>query len=348
MAALPPAAPSPLRVAATLATAALLAAGCGTAARPRAATPAAQAGPGRQAVGPAPPASPPTTDPAAPLTTTPTAPDPGGAPAAIGPLRLLEATVALGPLADQGLATRRLPDGRTTPVTRGDADVTPDMTAAGWTHIGDPGAWGGWLVDAWQGRPDAKLFVVTSPAGVVTDVVHPLAAGEAANDSFVAVDPGGRWLVSGEWGDEHRLLVLPAPWPAAAGPEDAAPVALPGSLALAGAIRLRQPVRDVQGCDFADPVTLLCATADPGRDLWPTPDQLLEVRLDAPLAPGRTSPAASVAELGGLPSTTACGPAEPEGVDVDRAARVLRVDGTGPGRCGLATHVAAYLLPPGL
>src|SRR5262249_58602815 len=87
----------------------------------------------------------------------------------------------------------------------------------GWVHIGDPGSWGGYVFDAYQGRGDigSKLYEVITPAGVEYDYDHPLDATleppESFNNSFAAVSPDGQWMVSGAWGVTSRLLVFPAP-----------------------------------------------------------------------------------------------------------------------------------------
>lgn len=267
----------------------------------------------------------------------PAAPDllPPGSVPALGPWRFVGRGDVFGIASDQGLATVRRPDGTTAVVYRGGVDVTATLRSQGWTHIGDPGGWQGWVVDAFQGRLDAKMFRATGPAGQVVEAVHPLTPGEAFNNSFVAVDPSGARMVAGEWDIERRLLVFATPGVTGA-------TQPPSALALQGTIALDHPARDVQGCDFADATTLVCATADPGTDLWPGPDQVLEIRLSNPLTE-TPDPSGTVTMLGTVPTISGCtGPYEPEGVDVDRAAGRLRLAVVAPGQCAAATQIYEY------
>ncbi|HET9689983.1 MAG TPA: hypothetical protein VFP61_02440 [Acidimicrobiales bacterium] len=269
-------------------------------------------------------------------------PVPVGVATTLGPYRLVGRADVFGPVSDQGLATVGRADGTTAVVYRGTLDVTPTLRAQGWDHVGDPGGWRGWVVDAFQGRPDAKVFRSTGPDGQVVEAVHPLAPSEEANNSFAAVSPDGRLTVSGEWQVERRFLVFPTPGVAAPASS---------SLPLVGTVALDRPARDVQGCAFVDAVTLVCATADPGTDLWPVPDQVLRVRLARPLtasipaATGAVPPAtpATVTLLGPVPAASLCvGAYEPEGVDVDPATGRLRVEVVPPGQCATATQVYEY------
>ncbi len=258
----------------------------------------------------------------------------------LGAWLLVGRTERLGPLADQGLATVRTARGVTT-IYRGSVSVTPALRAQGWDHVGDPDSWGGWVVDAFQGGPDStsKMFRVTSPSGVQTEVVHPLVRGEATNNSFAAITPDGQWTLSAEWGTEWRLLVFPTPV--------LNPAGRPGSpLPLVGVVTLTRPVRDLQGCAFATATRLLCSASDPGRDLWPTPDPLLEIDLQHALspAPGGASTSATVSDIGELPQSSPCqGSYEPEGVDLVRPGD-LRVEVRPPGLCGVVTQVYEYRL----
>jgi hypothetical protein len=221
--------------------------------------------------------------------------------------------------------------------------VTARLRRQGWDHVGDPDAWEGWIVDAFQGGPGstAKMFRVTSPSGRQTEVVHHLVPGETGNNSFAAVSPDGQWTLSGEWGTEWRLLVFPTPV--------LNPAGRPGSpLPLAGVVLLARPVRNLQGCAFATPTRLLCTASDPGRDLWPTPDQLLQIDLAHALSatPGGSSIAATVGEVGELPLVSPCqGTYEPEGIDLVRPDD-LRVEVTPPGNCDVATQIYEYRLAP--
>jgi hypothetical protein len=241
----------------------------------------------------------------------------------LGPWHLAGHETVFGPAADEGVATV---GGRV--VYRGDLDVTAALRAQGWVHIGDPGAFDRSIVDAYQGPPgaDAKMFLLTAPDGATRAYVHPLAAGELVNNSFAAISPDGRWLVSGEWGLEHRLLVLPSP---------TAPGA-PDPLPLAPNIALDRPAYDVQGCDFITATRLLCVSDDPGTSVWPNPFPLLQVDLPGPLD-GR-SVTGRVTDLGGLPTVSRCqGAFEPEGIDYDRVTGVLRVVVTPPAPCSAVT-----------
>lgn len=235
--------------------------------------------------------------------------------------------------ADQGLATVWSADGRSHLVLRGNADLTPAMARRGWWHIGDPGSRDGYLVDVYQSanRARGKLFRVTAPDGRVTDWVHHLLPGEMVNNSFAAISPDGRWLVSGEWGTVSRLLVFPMP--------ELNPAARAGrDLPLAAVITLSHPVRNVQGCSFASATRLVCSTNDTGTTLFPVPRQLLAVDLAAPLA-GRPA-AGTVALLGAVPQASGCGPSETEGIDVSGG--TLRVVAREPGLCSGSVDVFTY------
>jgi hypothetical protein len=212
---------------------------------------------------------------------------------------------------DQGLATLG-----TRLVTRGDDSVPAALAAAGWQHVGDPDAYRGYLLDAYQGAPTSrtKLFVLTTPTGARYRYVHPLLPGEAYNNSFTAIAPGARWFVAGGWGTVRRLLVFRMPALAPTGPRTR-------DLPLASVITWNRPVRDVQGCDFSSATTLQCSTNDRSDELFGVAQQLLTVRLARPLD-GRPVHAA-VSVLGAVPGVDACqGRAEVEGIDV-HARRML-------------------------
>lgn len=255
----------------------------------------------------------------------------------LGPWRLHDRFPVLAALADQGLAVLSRGHGRPSLVFRGSASIPETLRNAGWDHVGDPGAWHGYLFDAYQAPPSrgAKMFRVTTPAGKVHDFVHHLDLGELANNSFAAVAPGGQWLVSGEWGEMNRLLVFPTPL--LNGEVPASSHVLP----LAATISLDRPVRDVQGCSFVSATELLCSSDDPRTDLWPTPYQLLEVTLPAALSGAPTT--ARVLSLGELPLLSSCtGSFEVEGISFERSTATLRVEVRPPGRCGLAIEVYEY------
>lgn len=203
-------------------------------------------------------------------------------------------------------------------VTRGHDSVPDPLADDGWTHIGDPGSWRSGVLDAYQsgsGRP-AKLFTLTTANGRVYRFLHPLAPGEAPNNSFATVAPRSRWFVSGEWGTMRRLLVFRIP--ALGRPVTRIP--------LAGTIALTHRVRDVQGCAFDGATHLLCSTNDPSSDLFPTGRQLLDIALAHPLdgRPDSGTPRYLGTVAVGFPcgtSPTAVG--EVEGLDV--SGQTLRV-----------------------
>jgi hypothetical protein len=211
---------------------------------------------------------------------------------------------------DQGLATVVSQSRGTYLLTRGDDSIPRRLAAAGWQHVGDPDSRSGYILDAYQGAASSatKLFVLTTPKGAHYRFVHTLVPGEAYNNSFAAIAPGGRWFVAGEWGTMRRLLVFALPHPPPSGSRSA-------TLQLAAVISLNHAVRDVQGCAFGSAVTLFCSTNDRGDDVFAVSPQLLEIRLARTLDGRATT--ASVSVLGPVPGATACqGSAEVEGTDV--------------------------------
>ncbi|HZC53470.1 MAG TPA: hypothetical protein VE441_13365, partial [Mycobacterium sp.] len=204
-------------------------------------------------------------------------------------------------------------------VTRGDDSIPRSLAAAGWQHIGDPDARNGYLLDAYQGASTStrKLFVLTTPTGARYRYVHTLLPSEGYNNSFTAIAPDARWFVAGEWGTMRRLLVFAMPSLPPSGPKSR-------SLPLAAVISLDRPVRDVQGCEFSSPTTLLCSTNDRSNKLFGVSSQLVQVRLTRPLN-GR-SMTATVSLLGQIPGATACqGSAEVEGIDVHQRRMLVSV-----------------------
>lgn len=228
--------------------------------------------------------------------------------------------------ANEGLATW-VSSGHPTLIFRGSASVPKEFTQAKtWVHIGDPDAHGDLLIDCYQGEGSArgKMFRATRSDGTTKDYVHPLTPGELYNNSFVAITPDGHWMVSGEWGKMSRLLVFPTP--------ELNPAAEPANLPLSGTIALDHPVRNVQGAAFVDATTLLCATDDPDRDLWPVSRQLLQVQLERPLD-GRDLEG-RVTCLQALPMDSVCrGTFETEGMDYDARTGDLRVIVVPPAPC---------------
>lgn len=234
----------------------------------------------------------------------------------------------------QGLASRA--DG--TLLYRGLTSIPLDLRIAGWNHIGDPDIANGYVFDAYQGSDTAtsKMFAVTTPAGQRYAYVHALSSGEKPNNSFAAVSPDGQWLVSGEWGDQGRLQVFPAPLLNASTP------ATGGALAEAGQITLDRTVRDIQGCDFVTATRLLCASDDDSGTLFPESRPLLQV--DLARAVDGQPVTGHVTSLFALPQRSSCtGTAyEAEGVDYDVNSGTLRAEVVQPGICALATTVYSY------
>ncbi|MGC0416922.1 hypothetical protein [Embleya sp. AB8] len=220
----------------------------------------------------------------------------------------------------------------------GNTSIPAPVRERGWSHIGDPDSSRGYLFDAYQGGGDAtaKMFRVTTPTGAAYEYVHPLAPGEAMNNSFAAVTPNGRWMVSGEWDTMNRLLVFPTPLLNPATPRTG------GDLALAATIELDHPIKDIQGCTFLDAKRLLCASDDSDGKLFPATKPLLQVDLKKELN-GKTV-TGHVTSLGSLPQLSACPGAsadfETEGNDYDRNTGVLRVEMIPPRNC--AAHATVY------
>lgn len=211
--------------------------------------------------------------------------------------------------------------------------MDPELREQGWTHIGDPDSYDGYILDAYQGSPaaKAKLFLLTAPNGAVSRYVHRLLPGETYHNSFTAIAPGGQWFVSGEWGTLHRLLVFPMP--------GTNPLATPGhNLPLAGTIELTRPVRNVQGCAFASATSLVCSTNDPGTDLFPISKQLLGVQLAKPL--DGSNSVARVHLLGAVPQHAGGCPisGETEGLDINGTRMLLNVASA----CSHTTTIYTY------
>ncbi len=233
----------------------------------------------------------------------------------------------------QGLATRA--DGSL--LYRGLADIPLDLRVKGWNHVGDPDIARGYTFDAYQGADTAtsKMFAVTTPAGKRYAYVHQLDPGEKVNNSFATVSPDGQWLVSGEWGDQNRLQVFPAPLLNPSTPRTG------GALKEAWQITLDKPVRDIQGCDFVTDTRLVCASNDATGTLFPQIRPLLQVDLPHPL--DGLPITGTVKSLFALEQRSVCtGTFEAEGVDYDAATGTLRTEVVPPGVCAVATTVYAY------
>ncbi len=239
--------------------------------------------------------------------------------------------------AGEGVATVQERGQRAGELYRGIQSVPPNLSAQGWTHIGDPDSLDGSVFDAYQGPSsgNSKMFLVTTPAGKSLEYVHTLVPGELYNNSFDAISPDGQWMIAGEWGTMRHLQIYPTPWLNHATSPDG------GSLRLAGYIKLDHKVNDIQGCDFVTPVRLICASDDDSRTLFPNEKPLLEVTL--PTSLHGTSVSGHVVDLGAIPQQSSCsGTFEAEGVDFDVATGILRVEIIQPAACILKTTVFEY------
>ncbi|MFG2327491.1 hypothetical protein [Streptomyces sp. NPDC048568] len=229
----------------------------------------------------------------------------------------------------QGLASVEVPAGSPNRYT-GIGTIPLNLSTRGWNHVGDPDAsYDGHYIEPYQ-RDDGntKMFRVQEPDGSWAEYVHTLSPGEARNNSWSAVSPDGRWMLSGEWGTMDRLLVFPTP--------GVNPATSPSAnLPQAATVRLDHAVRDVQGCDFLDATTLLCSSDDPAGTLFGITKPLLRIDLSA--APNGTADVSGhVTALRQLPLRSACsGDFETEGIDYDRRTGTLRVIVASPGFCVL-------------
>ncbi len=218
--------------------------------------------------------------------------------------------------------------------------VPPGASAAGWNHIGDPDSIQGYVAEAYQSgaaSPTAKMFRVWKPVpfAAPVDFVHKLMPGEEMNNSFTAITPDARWLVSGEWDTENRLLIFPMPLLNAAAQDPSA------DLPLTGRIVLDTPVTKVQGCVFRTATSLLCSSDDTAGTIGGVVKPLLQIDLAHEVTGGDV--AGRVTVLGPLPLRSACS-ADPsgyeaEGLDYDHRTGVLRVEVIQPGLCIALTTV---------
>jgi hypothetical protein len=239
--------------------------------------------------------------------------------------------------AGEGVATVLQPGHGTTELYRGIQSVPSNLSAQGWTHIGDLDSIHGYVFDAYQGPSsgNSKMFLVTTPAGKTVEYTHTLMSGELYNNSFATISPDSQWMIAGEWGTMSHLQIYPTPLINHKTSPDG------GSLRLAGFIRLDHKVNDIQGCDFVTPVRLICASDDDSRTLFPNEKSLLEV--DLPAALHGTSVKAHVVDLGSIPQQSTCsGTFEAEGVDFDVSNGILRVEIIQPGSCILKTTIFEY------
>lgn len=229
----------------------------------------------------------------------------------------------------QGLTSVEVPAGSPNHYT-GIGTIPADVSGRGWNHVGDPDAsYDGHYVEPYQADSgSAKMYRVQAPDGSWSEYVHTLGSGEALNNSWVAISPDGQWMLSGEYGTMSRFLVFPTPGVNAATSPSA-------NLPQVSTVRLDHAVRDVQGCDFSSPTTLLCSSDDPEGSLFGMTKPLLQVDLSA--APNGTSDVSGhVTALRQLPLRSACsGTFEAEGIDYDRRDGTLRVIVVSPGFCVL-------------
>ncbi|GAA3133778.1 hypothetical protein GCM10010521_19490 [Streptomyces rameus] len=229
----------------------------------------------------------------------------------------------------QGLASVEVPANSPNRYT-GIGTIPIGVSSRGWNHVGDPDAsYNGYYIEPYQrDSGNAKMYRVQAPGGAWSEYVHTLGAGEALNNSWDAVSPDGQWMLSGEWGTMTRLLVFPTP---GVNPSTSPSANLPQ----VSTVRLDHAVRDVQGCDFSGPTTLLCSSDDPEGSLFGLTKPLLRIDLSA--APNGTADVSGhVTALRQLPLRSSCsGTFEAEGIDYDRRSGVLRVIVVSPGFCVL-------------
>ncbi|WBO68079.1 hypothetical protein [Streptomyces camelliae] len=227
----------------------------------------------------------------------------------------------------QGLTSVEVPANSPNRYT-GIGTIPIGVSSRGWNHVGDPDAsYNGYYIEPYQeDSGNAKMFRVQAPDGTWSEYVHTLSPGEALNNSWDAISPDGQWMLSGEWGTMSRLLVFPAPGVNASTSPSA-------DLPLASKVNLDHPVRDVQGCDFSGPTTLLCSSDDPDGSLFGMTKPLLRIDLSA--APnGSSDVTGHVTALRQLPLRSSCsGTFEVEGIDYDRRTGILRVIVMSPGFC---------------
>lgn len=225
--------------------------------------------------------------------------------------------------AGEGVASQA--DG--TLVYRGGTDIPFALLLSGWSHVGDNDIYDGNVYDAFQGSSssDEKLFSITSASGERRDYPHPLSSGELYNNSFVTVSPDGSYLVTGTWGTQSELYVLPNPAGEASGTE----------ISTVGTISLTPVLTDVQGCDFVSSTQLVCTTDDDDN-------HVVAVNLSEALHPGEN--AATTSNLFVPRKVSSCGTTgfESEGIDYNANTGLLTMEITSPGLCKLTTTVNVY------
>ncbi|MFI7294751.1 hypothetical protein [Streptomyces sp. NPDC050121] len=229
----------------------------------------------------------------------------------------------------QGLASVETPANSANRYT-GIGTIPFSVSTRGWNHVGDPDAsYDGYYVEPYQSDSGtSKMYRVQAPGGAWSEYVHALGSGEALNNSWVAITPDSKWMLSGEWGTMTRFLVFPTPGANAATSPSA-------NLPQVSTVRLDHAVRDVQGCDFTGPTTLLCSSDDPAGTLFGITKPLLRIDLSAE-PNGTADVTGQVTALRQLPLRSSCsGTFEAEGVDYDRRSGTLRVIVVSPGFCVL-------------
>ncbi|MFG2455163.1 hypothetical protein [Streptomyces sp. NPDC048512] len=229
----------------------------------------------------------------------------------------------------QGLASVEVPANSPNRYT-GIGTIPVGVSSRGWNHVGDPDTSSdGHYIEPYQSDSGtSKMFRVQAPGGAWSEYVHALGPGEAPNNSFVAVTPGGSWMLSGEYGTMDRLLVFPTP--------GVNPATSPGAnLPQVSTVHLDHGVRDVQGCDFVTSTRLLCSSDDPAGTLFGITKPLLQIDLTAE-PNGTADVTGHVTALRQLPLRSSCsGTFEAEGIDYDRRTATLRVIVVSPGFCVL-------------
>lgn len=229
----------------------------------------------------------------------------------------------------QGLTSVEVPAGSPNRYT-GIGTIPVGVSSRGWNHVGDPDAsYNGYYVEPYQADSGTgKMYRVQAPDGGWSEYVHTLSPGEALNNSWDAISPDGQWMLSGEYGTMSRFLVFPTPGVNASTSPSA-------NLPQVATVNLDHAVRDVQGCDFSGPTTLLCSSDDPDGSLFGMTKPLLQIDLSAP--PGGSGDVSGhVTALRQLPLRSSCsGTFEAEGIDYDRRTGILRVVVVSPGFCVL-------------
>lgn len=226
----------------------------------------------------------------------------------------------------QGLTSAEVPADSPNRYT-GIGTIPVSVSVRGWNHVGDPDeSYDGHYIEPYQqDSGTSKMYRVQTPDGTWSEYVHTLGSGEARNNSWDAISPDGQYMLSGEWGTMTRFLVFPTPGVN----KTASPSA---NLPQVSTVKLDHAVRDVQGCDFSGPTTLLCSSDDPDGSLFGMTKPLLRIDLSA--QPGTSDVTGHVTALRQLPLRSSCsGTFEVEGIDYDRRTGTLRVIVMSPGIC---------------